>query len=45
MSTIAPEKTHALLEKLAEYVMNDLPTRKEMDAKLARLNKEEKMEW
>ena len=35
MSEITPEKTHALLEKLAEYVMTELPTRKEVDKKLA----------
>ena len=28
---ITPEKTHALLEKLAEYVMNEVPTRQEMN--------------
>ena len=29
------ENTHALLEKLANYVMSELPTRTEMDEKLA----------
>jgi hypothetical protein len=37
MSAITLEKTYALLEKLTEYVMNELPTRKEMDAKLSHL--------
>jgi hypothetical protein len=37
MSAITLEKTYALLEKLAEYVMNEVPTRKEMEAKLAHL--------
>ena len=36
MPDITLEKNHALLEKLAEYVMNELPTRKEVDEKLAR---------
>ena len=31
MEKITPEKTHALLEKLAEYVMNEVPTRREMN--------------
>jgi len=35
MANITLEKNHALLEKLAAYVMTELPTRKEMDAKLA----------
>lgn len=35
MSEITLEKTHALLEKLAAYVMTELPTRKELDEKLA----------
>ncbi len=35
MSDITLEKTHALLEKLAKYVMTELPTRKELDDKLA----------
>ena len=39
MSKITLEKTYALLEKLAEYVMNEVPTRKEMDAKLACLER------
>ena len=30
MSEITPEKTHEMLEKLAEYVVNELPTKKEM---------------
>jgi peptidoglycan hydrolase CwlO-like protein len=35
MSTITLEKSHALLTKLAEYVMNELP---KMDAKLSKLD-------
>jgi len=35
LSEITLEKTHALLEKLAAYVMTELPTRKELDEKLA----------
>jgi len=31
MPEITLEKTQALLEKLAEYVMTELPTRKELD--------------
>ena len=34
MSKPTPEKTHALLEKLAEYVMSKLPTREEMQVEL-----------
>jgi len=33
MSEITLEKTHALLEKLAEYVMNEVPTKREVDAR------------
>ena len=33
MSDITPEKTHALLEKLAEYVMNEVATKKELEQK------------
>ncbi|MBN1560790.1 hypothetical protein JW998_11105 [candidate division KSB1 bacterium] len=40
MSEITLEKNHALLEKLAEYMMNELPTRSEVDAKLAQLREE-----
>ena len=35
MSDITLEKTHALLEKLANYVMSELPTRIEMNETLA----------
>ena len=34
MTEITLEKIHALLEKLADYTMSELPTRKEMDEKL-----------
>jgi Skp family chaperone for outer membrane proteins len=37
MSAVTLEKTYALLEKLAEYIMNEVPTRKEVDAKLSHL--------
>jgi polyhydroxyalkanoate synthesis regulator phasin len=30
MSEITIEKTHKLLEKLADYVMNEVPTKKEL---------------
>jgi hypothetical protein len=40
MSEITLEKNHELLEKLAEYMMNELPTRREVDAKLAQLREE-----
>ena len=33
MPEITLEKTHALLEKLAEYVMNEVPTKREVDAR------------
>ena len=33
MSDITPEKTHALLERLAEYVMNEVATKKELNQK------------
>ena len=42
MSDITPEKTHALLEKLAEYVMNEVPTRREMDSRFRQV--EEKLD-
>ncbi len=35
MADITLEKTHALLDKLASYVMTALPTRNELDQKLA----------
>ena len=34
MAKVTLEKTHTLLEKLAEHVMNELPTRREMNEKL-----------
>jgi len=37
MADITIEKTHDLLEKLAEYVMNEVPTRREMNARFERL--------
>ena len=33
MSEITPEKTHQLLEKLAEYVMNEVPRKSEVATK------------
>ena len=39
MEEITLEKTHALLEKLAEYVMNEMVTRKEMDARFEQVDK------
>ena len=39
MEKITPEKTHALLEKLAEYVMNEVPTRREMDQRFEGIDK------
>lgn len=39
MSEITLEKTHALLEKLAEYVMNEVPTRKEMNERFEHVEK------
>ena len=38
MSDITLEKTHALLEKLAEYVMNEVPTRREMNARFENID-------
>ena len=37
MTEITLEKTHALLEKLSEYVMRELPTRREVDNKVDKL--------
>jgi len=42
VSDITPEKTHALLEKLAEYVMNEVPTRREMNSRFRQV--EEKLD-
>jgi methyl-accepting chemotaxis protein len=33
MSEITPEKTHQLLEKLADYVMNEVPKKSEVASK------------
>ena len=33
MNKITTEKTHALLEKLAEHVVNNMPTKQEMNAR------------
>ena len=40
MSDITAEKTQALLEKLAEYVMNEVPTRREINARFTQLELE-----
>ena len=34
------EKTHELLEKLAEYVMNEVPTKREMEQRFQEVNQE-----
>ena len=39
MSDITPEKTHALLERLAEYVMNEVPTRREMNSRFEQVER------
>jgi len=39
MSEITPEKTHKLLEKLAEHVMNNVPTKKEMNARFEQVDR------
>ncbi len=39
MSKITLEKTHALLEKLASYVMNEVPTKKEMNERFELVDK------
>ena len=38
MSDSTPEKTHALLEKLAEYIMNEVPTRQEVNARFENID-------
>ena len=38
MDGITPEKTHALLEKLTHHVMTEIPVRKEMDDKIAKID-------
>ena len=38
MAKTTPEKTHALLEKLAEYVINEVSTKKEVDDKIGKVD-------
>jgi len=38
MSEITLEKTHALLEKLAEYVMNEVPTKRDDNTRFAQID-------
>ena len=38
MAEITLEKTHALLERVAEYVMNKVPTKKEVDERFQRID-------
>ena len=44
MKKTTPEKTHTLLEKLAEYVMNEVSTKKEVDEKIGKLTEYMKTE-
>ena len=39
MTKTTPEKTHALLEKLAEYVMNEVSTKSEVNEIKTEVNK------
>ena len=39
MSKITPEDTHALVEKLIEYVMNEVPTNKVINEKFEQVDK------
>jgi len=39
MTEITPEKTHKLLEKLAEHVMNNVPTKQEMNSRFKKVDK------
>ena len=39
MSEITLEQTHALLERLAEYVMTQVPTRREMNERFEQVDK------
>ena len=39
MEKVTLEQTHALLEKLAEYVMTQVPTRAEMDKRFEQVDK------
>ena len=38
MAKIKPEDTHALVEKLVEYVTNEVPTKKEMNSKFEQVD-------
>ena len=38
MAEINLEKVHNLLEKLAEYVMNEVPTNRKVDARFEKMN-------
>ena len=38
MSEISLEQTHALLEKLAEYVMNEVPTKRDVDTRFNQID-------
>ena len=38
MAEITLEKNHALLEKLAEYVMNEVSTKQEVDEKIGKVD-------
>jgi len=40
MEKVTLEQTHALLEKLAEYVMTQVPTRAEMDKRFEQVDKQ-----
>jgi len=40
MANTTSEKTHALLEKLAEYVMNEVPNKKELEMRLGEVRLE-----
>ncbi|MDZ7721939.1 MAG: hypothetical protein U5R06_03690 [candidate division KSB1 bacterium] len=39
MTNITLKETHDLLEKLADYVMNEVPTRRELDKRFSNVNK------
>ena len=39
MAKIKPEDTHILLEKLVEYVMNEVPTQKDMNLRFDQVEK------
>ena len=38
MNKITLEKTHVMLEKLAEYIMNEVPTKHEMNIRFEHVN-------